>query len=121
MPFFFTVILVGQAHGHFVVAVIESDQFFIMATKRLYCKHGLYRCLSFIEPVDNLRVQYSTIHLPMSLPYQQVLTILETRQILADPQNFYSQSYIIAHALGLPSKGINSRLCTICQYIYMFV
>lgn len=108
MPFYFTTFLLGRLRGRYVVGVIVSDAFFIMATSRVYSRYSTPPA----SPIDSNSLVgtdvMERIHLPSYLPLEQVLTMLELRQILRHPFMYQDEMDVIIKCFGLNGGNENS-------------
>ncbi|XP_046646734.1 uncharacterized protein LOC124336884 isoform X2 [Daphnia pulicaria] len=107
MPFYYTSYLLGSLRDRHVVGVLEEDNFFIMATKRVYKRNSPAVPIS-PESLEGSEV-YKKIHLPSTLSLSQVLTMLELRQILRHPFMFPDEIEAITRSFGFDESNNMSR------------
>jgi hypothetical protein len=93
------VFVLGYVDGHYVVGVIADENFFIMATRRLYSRHSLPS--PGIKPLKFCPKMLEVIDLPLWLPYEYALTMLEIRQILRHSREYACDYQSIAESLGI--------------------
>lgn len=115
MPFYFTTFLLGWLEDRCVVGVIVSDTLFIMATNRVYSRHSIPPA----SPMDIKNLMETDvmerIHLPCHLPLEQVLTMLELRQILRHSCIYRKQMDGIIKSFGCNGKTWS----TLISWIYI--
>ena len=97
--FYRNVFLLGFVEEHFIVGVVVDKNFFIMATRRLYSRN----CLPYpgMQPVKFCPKILEMIDLPLWLPYEHALTMLETRQILRHSREYAFDYQRIVESLGI--------------------
>ncbi|EFX66405.1 hypothetical protein DAPPUDRAFT_302710 [Daphnia pulex] len=103
MPFYYTSYLLGSLRDRHVVGVIEEDNFFIMATKRVYKRNSPAVPIS-TESLEGTEV-VQKIHLPSTLSLSQVVTMLELRQILRHPFMFPDEIEAITKSFGFDESN----------------
>jgi hypothetical protein len=103
MPFYYTSYLLGSLRDRHVVGVLEKDNFFIMATKRVYKRNSPAVPIS-PESLEGSEV-VQKIHLPSTLSLSQVVTMLELRQILRHPFMFPEEIEAITKSFGFDGKN----------------
>lgn len=113
MSFYGTAFILGLLDDRCVVGVLCDDCFFIMATRRVYSRLcGLsvdVRIIGEYQPD-----MFETIHIPLGVPHQYVLTMLEVRQIFGNPHRYAKEYSSITRALGV--AGINELLLNSLLY-----
>ncbi|XP_046459850.1 uncharacterized protein LOC124206188 isoform X2 [Daphnia pulex] len=107
MSFYYTSYLLGSLRDRHVVGVLEEDNFFIMATKRVYKRNSPAVPIS-PESLEGSEV-LKKIHLPSTLSLSQVLTMLELRQILRHPFMFPDEIEAITKSFGFDESNNMSR------------
>lgn len=99
MSFYSNAFPAGRLCDRFVVAIIVNNEFFIMATRNLFQRGD-----ETMTPLADLKEK--DVLIPLQVPPEQTLAILELRQILADQQRYSSEVSQIEAALGIKGKSI---------------
>jgi hypothetical protein len=97
VSFYQNAFVLGQIESRFVVGVVTEENLFVMATKRLYSR--LSHLTLNMRPVLFNREMIEAIELPLWLSYEQVLTLLEVRQILTYPGKNQIEFQLIVRSL----------------------
>lgn len=78
--------------------------FFIMVTKRVYSRNCIPS--SDTQPIQYHPEMLETINLPLFIPFEHALAILEARQIFRHPYKYQYMYLQIVQQLGIPGKLI---------------
>ncbi|EFX86731.1 hypothetical protein DAPPUDRAFT_307865 [Daphnia pulex] len=97
--FYRNVFLLGYVDGLYIVGVVADQIFFVMATKRLYSRNSLPS--PGMQPIKFSPQMIEMIDLPLWLPYEHVVTMLEIRQILRHSREYACDFQRIVDSFGI--------------------
>ena len=102
MSFYQKVFVLGYVEEHYIVGVVADQKFFIMATKRLY--NRFHSLSPKMHPVCFSPEMLKMVHIPLWVPFEYALTMLETRQILRLPQKYQTEFQEITESLEISGR-----------------
>jgi hypothetical protein len=112
--FYRNVFLLGYVDGHYIVGVVADQIFFVMATKRLYSRNNLPS--PGMQPIKFSPQMIEMIDLPLWLPYEHVLTMLEIRQILRHSREYACDFQRVVDSFGILGKQQYNFSSYACSY-----